>query len=1014
MSALNTIFGVRIFTDKVISTKTDIGLYSTIAGNSEFRFSESPMLGVGETWTPGLISSDIDINQGGDYRVGGGIVQLDDIRVNLINTTQFSLKIQELGINLNGLKCEVIEFVGTDEDADSVSRTVIFTGTCEDSNWSSTFSFIVKSSMWAKRRSDLGSKIKESEQATTDVVGDQVPITFGKYLPEYTDNNQIRVPRLANAIRSKDALIALKNTDIYDYDYNPVTDFFCIIDKVAINGLYIKYRILLAGTIISASFAEQSPVDTLYLSVVAGDRKGQIRRIDKWQLDQGYLYVTVNAIFEDGDLAITGADRSWVKILKSFGEYKLDSWPCIGPLDPVGDATDTAQIFVYQDDRYQRIPSYACSVSSSTSKNELELFNDFISNDINTIPGYILLPLKDIKWQDSGTLSLFGYADFTKIENGLYKSNYETPALVVDGSINSIVDQTLTNKISFHTNDICGEYHKIAIGFKLPSIPAEYEFEKVYIGIWLKTDSTVKTEIVLRRYYGNTIQSFVQNPPDAVSGHPQFIRSLPDFYFSDDPATKNKYFLQKNDMVNGTWDGVAGRMTSGYKLNTANHKFELPFSSKDEYNSIIEGVLLFNSTVQTYVTCELSEICVIFEKASNVKDSVFLVSSGRTFNDLWDNNVLGIYQYTALDKDLQEPPEVVQDFSVFLVSSPGAGVWANQGNKIAQWDGATWHFTTPTIGYAIHVADENLYYYWSGSAWAVTRKNSGALIESPLDVMEHALRLGNWSELGITKDWGHEYSPGALIKTSGDGSFDDATLADPKAVRVARQITDEGNAWNDSVVKSICNDFYLVSYQDETGKECVSYLQELTYPATVITLGEIIGDIGDMIEPSISDVFVEPKLRYAYDIGSQKYLGVIDITRVAETAWNSAFTPGLLDVDGEPLWNKCHALWLKYRQMEPCDSSLMDQRWIYRYEDAVWKLNCMVDWMDKKRTSFSVSYGIGKSWHVGTHIKIRLPHQTADIAVEVVIERVKKKKNKNSVDVQVIILTAIPTAFFFE
>src|SRR5690606_15731078 len=57
------------------------------------------------------------------------------------------------------------------------------------------------------------------------------------------------------------------------------------------------------------------------------------------------------------------------------------------------------------------------------------------------------------------------------------------------------------------------------------------------------------------------------------------------------------------------------------------------------------------------------------------------------------------------------------------------------------------------------------------STWG-GRKTAGNLIQSPVDILEHVKREQNWSDnSGI-----------ALIKTSGDGSFDDSSLAEVKAL----------------------------------------------------------------------------------------------------------------------------------------------------------------------------------------------------------------------------------------
>jgi hypothetical protein len=59
--------------------------------------------------------------------------------------------------------------------------------------------------------------------------------------------------------------------------------------------------------------------------------------------------------------------------------------------------------------------------------------------------------------------------------------------------------------------------------------------------------------------------------------------------------------------------------------------------------------------------------------------------------------------------------------------------------------------------------------------------------------------------------------------------------------------------------------------------------------------------------------------------------------------------------------------------------------------------------------SLSVFYEKGKAYHFAKHVQLNLPHQTGGEDVECMIEKVKKDKNKNRVDVELLILEEIPT-----
>jgi hypothetical protein len=304
------------------------------------------------------------------------------------------------------------------------------------------------------------------------------------------------------------------------------------------------------------------------------------------------------------------------------------------------------------------------------------------------------------------------------------------------------------------------------------------------------------------------------------------------------------------------------------------------------------------------------------------------------------------------------------------------------------------------------------------------RKTASSLMQKPGDLIEHTLRLQNGSEDAADVEYGKEYWPSAPIKVSGDGSFDDASLGPaggtdprnwlPNDLILARQITSYDDCWTDEIINSLCQQCFLANYQDATGNECISYLPQSVGSLTTITLADIIGDIGEIEEPQPQDIFVNPIINYAYDQGSEKYIKQLQILNVNKVTFDEDYVLGFVSGDGyaEPLWWKCRQLWLKTRQIEKMPESISNCPWIDTYTGAIWYLNNLIDWMGKKRTSFAVSYVAGRLWYVSKHIKIQFPHQTDDLAIECVIEKITKSKNKNTVQVSVILLDEIQSEFY--
>jgi Protein of unknown function (DUF2793) len=75
----------------------------------------------------------------------------------------------------------------------------------------------------------------------------------------------------------------------------------------------------------------------------------------------------------------------------------------------------------------------------------------------------------------------------------------------------------------------------------------------------------------------------------------------------------------------------------------------------------------------------------------------------------------------VLDKDLTTPPTSPATGARYIVATSPTGAWAGQTNNIAQWNGSSWTFTTPSgsgnFGTGCWVTDESLYYRFNGTNW---------------------------------------------------------------------------------------------------------------------------------------------------------------------------------------------------------------------------------------------------------------------------------------------------------
>lgn len=278
------------------------------------------------------------------------------------------------------------------------------------------------------------------------------------------------------------------------------------------------------------------------------------------------------------------------------------------------------------------------------------------------------------------------------------------------------------------------------------------------------------------------------------------------------------------------------------------------------------------------------------------------------------------------------------------------------------------------------------------------------VLQNPVDIAWHILMEQYWTEEGGA----------ALIKRDGaDSSFNHDSLSEVMAQTACRQILDYDQAWTDSIIQSIAEEYFLVFFQNEKGEECVKDVLHKENPADTITFAHIKGNVGKMVEPKISDIFCQPVIKYAYDHATEEYTKEIRIDGVDNEVYSSNYTSGLNEGDSVNLWTKCRSLWRAVKSVEPMPASMSEKKWIVTYDTAVWALNRHIQLMSIKRCSFDVFYTTGRKWHVGKHIKLQLPHQTNNTEVEFVIEEITKSKEKNTVSVKIMLLDEIETSFFF-
>jgi hypothetical protein len=123
-----------------------------------------------------------------------------------------------------------------------------------------------------------------------------------------------------------------------------------------------------------------------------------------------------------------------------------------------------------------------------------------------------------------------------------------------------------------------------------------------------------------------------------------------------------------------------------------------------------------------------------------------------------DNNWVlldGLVQANVFSKSTTTPPGTPAAGDRYIVPASGAtGAWSAKANNYTVWNGTAWIFVAPLEGWLIEVADEDKWYYSTGSAWKVHSMREGAASGRTLAIVSNVvtvdLSLGLAFDLTLT------------------------------------------------------------------------------------------------------------------------------------------------------------------------------------------------------------------------------------------------------------------------
>lgn len=962
MSHDKIIQAIRIYLKSEVTETPALGIF-TSAGTSEIRIAEEPINGHSLSWASGLIAKDGIGNrsEGGDLSGGGCPVNFDGLSVEMINTNQYLTALAALGIYLPSLTVELIEFNGTELDADATSVEVMFTGVVEDMRGDEArLSIPIKNARY-KRNAPMGVQLKEN---STEIK----PISFGNLYPPVSTviNNLAKMIRVDNeeTIQDNADLVNNLGTPL------PVVDIFPIVDDLGAPA-DLTYHIRYCDS--GDELFEDSNPDDLYVYVVDGTGSGQIRKVtfissvwvDQPESYDLYIRFTVSSYFEtelidndDGE-----PERSWVQFKRVSGSYVIDDFPCKGFVDTSGNAlTQDAQLFLYDNGKFNYIPSYGYDIDTSDTDNTSVVVSpDLCTDDITTVNSFKIAPVTALSLfegdiEDLGFNALYGKINpglYARSDGGRYAFTGTTPTL--SNAANAIDKNSSTYAVAQFSDSAFNNASNVAdyfliVEIDLPEPPENFDFTECHLAIIadsqvtprafnLQAGATTDLHILTRRFYGGATEILDADYKDNywdINSTPAIAKSvmddMPDFYTIPNRSNNNLYAYKSPESE--TVYGIAGQ----YRTLRAFKTFTLNATNVNEYRSLKKLYIALhrsfsnggdNAGNNLTDILTLAEVAIMFRKTGSIENEIYTPFKGRIFNDTWG--------------------------------------------------------TSPA------------------------RKTAANLMEKPVDMLEHVCRLQDWSETGETGiEWGKEYATSALIKTGvAEGSFDSANLSTLTDQASAFQIFDEAKAYTDEIKKLICRVYNVCTYLDPNGTECVETM-DLIDPVETITLDDLATDPGEIEEPKTERVFCEPVVNYQYNVGSGEYdksLRVYNIQAYAEGgAWTGSSSGFASQADAEEVLDIYAALWNRFHTVEKCPSDFSDTLILTTYAAAKAYIIRKGNAMGKQRTRQVVNYAKGKDYHFAKHVMLNLPHQTNGADKECIIENVTAIKNQNRVECDLLLL----------
>jgi hypothetical protein len=170
----------------------------------------------------------------------------------------------------------------------------------------------------------------------------------------------------------------------------------------------------------------------------------------------------------------------------------------------------------------------------------------------------------------------------------------------------------------------------------------------------------------------------------------------------------------------------------------------------------------------------------------------FMSASDKIKLDAIGGGATSVWQEVVLDKDLSAPPGGPDPNDRYIVAAVATGAWAGQEDSIAEWNGATWIFLTPTEAFTAWVADEDLWYTYNGT-WSVESSDTAHGVRGGGTLHAIAIASGaagfmSGADKQAVTDLATTYTPQTRDLTAGTGLTGGGNLSADRTFNVAANV----------------------------------------------------------------------------------------------------------------------------------------------------------------------------------------------------------------------------------